>query len=849
MFSIPQWMISEYIQLYPWTFLMPSLFYSLLVIVLRLTPENKTYSVWQSFLYAVLIPVFWFLIIQVIIPLRLNLPYNFSEHLTIVFIIVTILLFFFLLIRGIYILTLRKNELWKKYELLWKIPVALILPLLGLYINNSEFKHWNWTLFNQKGGIFGDFNSLWFYILAIINGSLICIPDAKKTIIRLLLFLGKSITFAYTLYFFLVFIPFLPLSIFAIVILGLGFLLLTPLILFILYIHELSKDFLFLQQYYSKNILRITSFLAFLLIPTFITIVYLNDRKNLNEALDYVYHPDYSQEYSIDTQSLSKSLQTIKYYKQKNNNTLLSTSNIPYLSSYFNWLVLDNLTLSDTKIDYLEQIFFGYNKDENRGIAQNTFIPTQSKDSVKISNIEVKSHFDIQQKAWKSSVDFKITNYTNSRTAEYQTFFELPAGCWISNYYLYVNDRKESGILAEKKSALWVYSQIVNYRQDPGILYYLTGNKVAFRVFPFLENETRKTGIEFIHKDPIQLSIDGHAIQLGKVEYNNQIIESANKNILYIPAERKQFLSKVQRKPYYHFIIDISSDSKQAKNNYIQRIESLLSRNYLDVSKTRISLVNSYISPVYSANDNWPNVLKNEHNKGGFFLDRAIKSLLVNTYLKTEEIYPIIVIVTDSLENAIIENNFADLSFTFPESSIFYHLDKNGVLNSHSLISNPKIILERNIYPDFTAEVLAYPNVEKPIGYLTDDDSACYLLKKEMISLNEAELKAKDWNSSLEIQGVWMSQIINPKAFKENWTQLVKYSFLAQIMNPATSFIVVENEAQKAVLKNKQNQVLKSNQALDFDDETERMSEPGIILLFIFLFIFILIKKKKVRLN
>ena len=41
---------------------------------------------------------------------------------------------------------------------------------------------------------------------------------------------------------------------------------------------------------------------------------------------------------------------------------------------------------------------------------------------------------------------------------------------------------------------------------------------------------------------------------------------------------------------------------------------------------------------------------------------------------------------------------------------------------------------------------------------------------------------------------------------EKNWINLVQYSFISKIMNPTTSYLVVENEAQKAMLKKKQEQ-------------------------------------------
>ena len=63
-------------------------------------------------------------------------------------------------------------------------------------------------------------------------------------------------------------------------------------------------------------------------------------------------------------------------------------------------------------------------------------------------------------------------------------------------------------------------------------------------------------------------------------------------------------------------------------------------------------------------------------------------------------------------------------------------------------------------------------------------------------------------------------------------------------MTPVTSFIVVENKAQEAALKTKQAKVLAAKQSLDLGEDTEQMSEPGLLLLAgILIFILYLFKR------
>ncbi|MFY7672062.1 MSEP-CTERM sorting domain-containing protein [Tenacibaculum sp. MEBiC06402] len=837
-FSIPQWMVSGNIFLYVGTFLMPTLAYSLFILVSHFTPENKEHKAWTNFLIAIGVPVAGYLFTQIILPLWQPLDVSFSIHAMVILVITATLVFLYFLIRGVFILATKKAEAWQKYKLAWKIPITIVLPLIGLAVNNGH-------LFNNfvpsESGIFGDFNNAWFYILAIVNGIMVCLPKLEKKVYRILIFIGRSITFAYTFYFFLVFLPFLPLSVIAIIAIGTGFLMLTPLLLFVVHINELSKDFTYLTTQLPKKLIIGISLLGFLVIPASITVTYLKDKNVLNETLSYLYSSDYSKQYDIDKGSLQKTLNVIENHKDhRNNRGGMFGNGIPYLSSYFNWLVMDNLTLSDSKINTIEKIFFGKTSFELR--PENI-----QNDNVKISNISTNSTYDKSQNAWKSWVDLEITNKSeNTWLSEYATTITLPEGCWISDYYLYVGDKKESGILAEKKSAMWIFSQIRNENRDPGILYYLTGNKIAFRVFPFAKDEVRKTGIEFLHKEPVTLNIDNNIIDLGTKE--ETIYENIETEIIaYISTQHKQKLNSFKRKPYFHFLVDASKNKNSNSSDFIKRIELVINNNQTLAENAKISFVNSYVNTV-SLNDDWKTKFENEPFEGGFYLDRAVRKTLFSAYQNKSQTYPVLVVVTDSIQNAVLEKDFADLKFTFPESDLFFNLDKNGNLREHSLVENPK-----NELPEIQREclfcetVLEYKLPDKSIAYLPSNNEPSIILKKEEFEVNETEIKVKNWESALIMQGQWNSQMLHPENSEKDWLNMVKYSFISKVMTPVASYLVVENEAQKAMLKKKQEQVLSGNKSLDLGEDAQRMSEPSLIILSILLGIMIWYREKRKR--
>ena len=126
-FSIPQWMVSGNIFLYVGTFLMPTLAYSLFILVSHFTPENKEHKAWVNFLVAIGIPIAGYLFTQIILPLWKPFDRDFSVHVMVILFITATLVFLFFLIRGVFILVTKKAEVWQKYQLAWKIPIAIIL--------------------------------------------------------------------------------------------------------------------------------------------------------------------------------------------------------------------------------------------------------------------------------------------------------------------------------------------------------------------------------------------------------------------------------------------------------------------------------------------------------------------------------------------------------------------------------------------------------------------------------------------------------------------------------------------------------------------------------------------------
>jgi len=848
--GVPNWMISEEFVISIFTFLMPTLAYALFALVVNLTRSPQKHKAWVNFLIMIAVPVMVYAFYNFLFPLFSDVIYSYpqKEHILIVSIIVCTLCFLFFLVRGIYIVASKKSGFWKRYEILWKIPVALLLPLLALALNQGLILP---SSIHIGTDVFGDFGDRWFWILAVLNGVLICLPSFKNKTARLVLFLGRAITFTYSFYFFIVFLPYLPLSILAILVFGLGFLLLTPLLLFIVHANILHQDFCYLKKSYSNVMLWGLGCVAFLCIPIAITLNYAKDRSVLNEALEYVYNPDYKKEYNIDNRSVRHTLEFID--KQKGGNFMF-TRRVPYLSSYFKWLVLDNMTLSDKKMNTLQYIFNNERLYPSYSTTNNLPI---GRSGVRINHVDVQSRYDKEQEAWISWVNLDLQNESDW-TKEYVTSIELPDGCWISDYYLYVGDRKEKGLLVEKKSAMWIYTQILDENKDPGLLYYLYGNHVVFRVFPFNAYEKRTTGIEFIHKEPVSLQFDDHVVALGDQETNtgnNTLVEVGA--IAYVSATEKQNLRRVTRNAYFHFLVDASAGSNRSgemvdKSRIVNHINQMMAQHPSLVQDAKVSLIDTYVQTFPLVGSDWERVYENQKSEGGFFLDKGIKTALVEAY--EAGAYPVIVVLANSLyadyssfDGLLLDESYSDYRFIYPESDSFYVTDaKNDSIYTYSLL-NTKMAKTQGLFNPEKTEVLEYIHKGGRVSYLPDNGMPSLALGSKKFILDKDEVKEKNWLTGLQLTEEWKMQLLYPEPSQKSWLRLIGHSFRSGIMLPSTSYMVVENEAQKAALLRKQKEILSGHKSLDaLEEEVMSMSEPDLIVMLLLLIVVALFYRKRV---
>lgn len=754
----------------------------------------------------------------------------------------------FFIIEGL-CLSILKNSFHKFYPFYIAI-FGLIFPLLGIFINAV------------LDDIFGDFSYAPILLFAFISALVYLLPNTKNQIIHLILFIFRIASLVYVIYFTLVFLPLLPLG-FLTLFIGVGFLILCPPILLFLCIYRLNEDLKYLKTKISPIILVSIAFIALFMYPTIYYISLRYDRHIFFKFQDYVYQPNYQSPTKFNSYEIYSLEHNLPLSVNKNNWNYFYHKT-PILSDLHRLVIYDNLYLPIEKMRELQYI-----------TTSNYYLPKihRFNESISIisqtmSRVKSESTYNEETSTWESWIDLEIKNQTD-RMAEYTTSFDLPSGSFINDYYLYVGNVKEQGMLAEKKSANWVYDKFVQAKTDPGLLNYIGDNTVELKVFPFSSYETRYTGFKIIHKEPCELIIDNQKLKLGDTSTRN--IPKYLDGLIYITAKEKQDLIRVQRKPYYHFVVDASSSG--FSSDYIDAIQFMLDQSLASKSGAKISFVNVNVE-TFELDDNYSKLIQNYNYEYGFFLDRVVREILLDSYSHPTSSYPLIVVLTKDMDKAVILNSFADLEYTFPDNNYLlypnklfdnesYQLNNKFQIKAYNLNTfNVDFIVDDSIEDTIidqygTNEYIHQPLTLKPVRefnwkqnkkiYLPDDNNPSIIVNDPQTFTFDIDNTKNEWETGLQMSALSRVYSMCPYLEKDKPFELVTASFQSHILSSRTSFIVLETETQKQELLKKQEEILSGKGHMVPGNETQRMSEPNfyIFVLLISLTLGLYVYKKK----
>lgn len=801
-FNIPAWMFtSSDLEIYPYSFLIPGALYGLILLVLKYTPNPEERNPFVNLAAVIGLPLVVFVLSM--FSSMIN-PYGSArseifKYIPIFFMVFLTCGFLFFLVRMIFIFTKKSKKERKTLGLIVKILFTGAFPVAGLYFNNE-------IGFNE-GGMFGDFNHPIYYIFSVVNSILLCLPNSKNILLRWLVFIGKSILLIFILYFFTIFLPYLPLSIIAILLVGFGFLMLAPIIVFVYQISSIRDDIIYLKTVSSKYLVYILFTASVSVLPIFITVDYKLDRMELDASFDFLYNRGFDDEkkYSFNPNRVDRLFKHIKEVKS------VGYKHTPFLDSYYNWIVLDNLMLSDKKINEISSVLQGKEiPNEHRMWSWFTF-PTHN---AILENYTTESKYNGE--FWTSYVHLNVASNDNFET-EYRMFLTTPNDCYISNYYLDIDGKREYGILAEKKSANWVYNNIVKTRRDPGIITTIGQNKHLLKVFPVPPNENRTTGIEFTHKEPIEILINDTVVQLGdNAKATSLPFSILEGNGIFIPSQAKTNLETTVRKPEYHLIIDHSINNKMSS----EEIETIVTKvNTTFSSGQNLNMWSCNYNNSTLSSENWKKELQNIEKEGGFYPEFLMKKILIDNYKNHSSSCPIFIIIKPNNSSLSILTGFSNLMFTSPDNNQFYVSNNEGEFSAYDLESGKK------------GKVVKLADIKTKLSYVMKWKNSNWYLPFNKQSEILADTTQMNGSNTWQ-EGVVLDQDLNYYAthpyLETAWVDIIKSSMKSGILTPYTSYISLENEAQKMALLKKQKEVLESSEHFDLE-EVQPMSEPSIL--------------------
>lgn len=727
------------------------------------------------------------------------------------------LLMFVGLIRALMLIFSKLGDWNPRKHIIAILLIALAMPIGGL-------------LLNRKIPFPVNFQAWEVYALVVVNTIfLIAATLYTKRAPRLSFWLICG-SFPFTLYFFVVFLPYTPISILGCIAMGSGFLVLTPTFLFALHTYQLMRARRIAREKDPGKGLLLGGLICFLVLPSFFTARGLMDKSALNAALDFTFTPNLTSEsieYSGSRINLRRALANHRNYK--------NGIYYPLLSDFYSWLVFDNLVLPDQKIETLELRFFGAKgstenldpaamplsfwgsrsvRDRNR---MPRGIPPSRNVEITDQSLQVTA---LSEKSAQATLTVELTNM-GPAAAEYINKLAVPPGVLIKGFRLHIDGTPVPGRIFEKKTALWVYTMIRDAeRRDPGLLVYNHPSEVELRVFPINQGNPATVEIDFLIPESAD-AIDApeslpDPAELIPLLHPDSAQLAQGKNFTYIAPLQTGRLPQVPREKYLHLIIDRSGQNGFEGSLY--EAKKLAQDHFPEIDELKLTLANYNVVPLKEENDERLGLLP---NSGGLDLDKAIAQSIARYTAErldhtsgTVPKEPIFVVISraaireqPTLEKAKIwKSQLSELQI--------HSIGRDGAINllQKQGAQSPALVRVGDaIRPAHPNRSLIFPASDAPPQYFDPAGSGDWHPLE-----HSRHMPDEFWTEAIAL---WVDNhryAASPGSAPIDLKTLVQTSRETGILIPASSYIVVENEAQWRMLEKKEGQKLEQNEALDF---------------------------------
>ncbi len=756
-----------------------------------------------------------------------------------------------------------------RYDLKYTITVALLAiaaPLCGLWLNH----HLPFP---------ADFQSFGVYLFALINGLVLLIKPVGARLSLLRLFL-RCLTLPFIAYFFLVFLPYLPLSLIAIIAMGAGVLMLTPLALGLFQTRITLIDFGLAKRSAGSAKAVTVVIIGLAILPSYFTVQALLDKRALDTSLSYFYsHNDNTP--SLSKAKVKRTAATLIQLRDRKLGTQL-----PFISGAYNSLVFGNLVLSDRKIERMftlltgtpmpsaKNSLFGRQGRPNRTFRGGRVIAAKRDIGIKeVAINEVSEH--------QATVRITLENYSSDTHSLYVEQLAVPEGAFITGLRLKIGDKWEVGRVFDRKTAIWVFEKITEVRRDPALLYFTSAREAQLRVYPFPAKGVREVEIDFQFHPKLDATVilGQRAIDLNPSVNLPALVSPTGELISNTLAD-----SAFVRENYLHFILDYSATATATSQDYAEKIVNVIKQ--LGVNEYRISAAN--ISSAKSSEagllteskvDEISNIIDSIalDRVGGLWLTQAMateaRARVATRSIDNFKQRPLFVVLSENSDiekpdsstwNSLLPDVHQWYAFTNNALSVrsFLHSsDLNSDLNSEHLNTNPdKVVALLS-----TSEINSTSGIssDSAISIISASQSSLYGSQaKQAISLYQPTQDAfvaviskpsdcaagASWIRNAALWALWQEINSDPVRIENQRSELLKKSRELSLLLPTTSLIVVESASQWEILKRKEKQSLNNHSALDFEEEQET-PEPVWWLLLAALLGFLYYRDSRTRLS
>ncbi|MDA0813974.1 MAG: MSEP-CTERM sorting domain-containing protein [Verrucomicrobia bacterium] len=754
--------------------------------------------------------------------------------------------------------------------------VGLLLPMIGLWVNAYvPFPY--------------DFQVSWVYAFTAVNGVLLSIPLPANPAGRRLVWFAQCAGLPFTLYFFVVFMPFLPLSVPGLIIWGGGLLVLVPACVLLLHGFRVVDGFRKLRSEANGLQRWGLAFAALAIAPGAVWWNAKSDRITLHQALDFVYvaSPHKSARFEADTAPLRRTLAHVQEFK--------AGKKLPIISAFYNDTVFDGLTLPDTKIKQLSQTFLGEEIEiksdggnlwgRGRGFANQNFrVPDPPHTDVSLLPVNTRYHAE-GDRFVRTTAMLRMKNQ-RSEQGEFAGTLTLPKNAAVSGFWLHIGNERVPGRMTEKKASMWVYQMIRDVtRRDPGILRYTAPDQLELRVFPLAGHEIRTVEIEFLASATIeqQVIINGQRIALNDGSQPSDAgicfaTSPTGASLAIASRSSSEPLPTTRREPYLHFIIDWCAKSAATPEVIESAIES--ARVLLPEAKLgTASLVNFEMAsvgdqaiPLDRLAEAVDTAMDQLPKRGGFTPGRAMHGILVNRAKQFQfarpgqpefDQFPVFMIIGAESALDLQGDAMPWLAQLLPDAPDYYRIDiadKNwlatgfekgttagGVLHPvHIFRIGGQNLISRAHVPAIAhahggVDVSAVPSLA-----VFDGGARRFDTVSTAVPLAEGEPYA-------QALSLWRHQqlaLADPSAVgADSLREIVLQSRESGILTNATAYIAVESHAQWKLLEEAEKQKLKAGNAFELSEgpAVSSVPEPSTGLLMLIAAMCLALQRRRIR--